>query len=385
MTAFIFSNRKRILLTFAALTSIFLLLNTLEFILHSNLKSLLKRYGFEHATIGSVELHGGEALFENIQLDPEKFSTLGVVRARFHLFPLLTGKGFESFTVKDLALNGITEGYKKPTIDGWNGAIPLPFFPASLNLEGGKLDLDTPQGAIRLEAKGQTTPTPEGTKLQAALWGTQYQLKLDTRWSGLMKSGGGWSLDGDIREARVNLDAIKTSRVSGWLSLAKDSAPTAPVSIGGQVNLGGVTFNGLSLSNVALTLDGTSADLHVFGGGEIAGFNNLRAAFDVKFSVLDGASLNISVETPKRETMIGFLTALRKPFENEPMGINLTSFLLTPGNLDRLSAEIAKAPYDMLELNITGDLADLGGSLTAVKSRDNVVSRTVISLDPAGR
>ena len=63
----------------------------------------------------------------------------------------------------------------------------------------------------------------------------------------------------------------------------------------------------------------------------------------------------------------------------------LVSFLITPGNTERLRKQVGAVKFDELELQIEGPLSSLHGSLVARSQTAAGVKRHVISLDPGAQ
>src|SRR6202012_5232891 len=107
----------------------------------------------------------------------------------------------------------------------------------SLILDSGQVDLSTPAGGIRLDIKNRMTRQPDGSqKFEAAIWGKQYQLDVDTRWTGQFMANGKWNLSGEIRDFRLALAHINVSRTNGWLSA--DGALLGVSTVAGQIDAG---------------------------------------------------------------------------------------------------------------------------------------------------
>lgn len=350
--------------------------------------ALLARHGFTEASFSATSFHGDSFALSDIKLDPGAFSTIRALRIQPDWAGLFGGRFIGGLIIDDMRLMGEWRDGTGFSIVGWTPRLPP--FPRqdSIIINGLRLDVDTPLGALRFETKGRLNRARNGDyKLDGVLYGKQHQVTIDSRWTGALSPNGAFGLEGEIVDANLRTPRVEASRASGWLQISNDIAPDSgriiPM-ISGQIQAGRLSYNDIPLGNVAVTMDGALAAPHIILTADIMGLEAMRLNADL---TPDGKTWNLKSEitTTSLKDMLAFMVMLRQNMEAH--GDNaLTSFLLTPGNIERLRKQVAAMKYDELELKIEGSVNKLHGSLIAKSiNADGEAVRTAISLDPADR
>lgn len=340
----------------------------------------METFGFAPASVVLSEARGGHAIFSDIKLGRDGFSTIANIIVAGGL------GGISAATVDNLILTGETDDWGMPSITGWQWPKSLAeTYLQSLDINDAQFDLLTPEGAIRISSKGQMDRQPDGTqKISAIVQGKQKQLTLDTRWeSAIRPEGKGWNASIDIRDARIDFSRFSASRISGWLNLDSSGGLNFP-NTSGQIAAGSMRFGkNISFSGPTLTIDNKDGRQHIILQGDIQPWKDMRLTADI-FNLPQAPSLQATIQTKFLPDLIAFVRDLQKDMEeNGPDGGGfLTGLLITPGNLARVEKEVARARYDRLELAITGPLYDLTGKIIALREKDGAVQRHIISLDP---
>ncbi len=357
-----------------------------QYFLIRHIENTFKQYGFNLVSVESGTIKKQQAIFKTIKLDPDGFSTIKTIQTNT-LSPLpIPGK---QIVIDDLILTGEMDRMFRPTLAGWDyqPTAPLPDI-KQLTLNNGRLDLNTPFGILSLKAKGQITQQEDGSqKIQAALWGKQHQLTLDTRWNVNLQPGQSWSAETEINDARLNLGFLKASRINGWLSFEKKQKNETLISVaGGQLSIGYINFASTSLNNITLTADSSLNSVHVILHAKISSpgsdLNDMLLTADFK-QIKNEPFLQASVEAKNFDSLLNFLKTLHNDFQKTQNASSLlTTLLITPGNMERLRKDIAQINHDVLELQISGPLYDLSGKIIAKKLRKGSWQSHVISMDP---
>jgi len=337
----------------------------------------LSSYGFTSPQIGTVSYQNDSAVFTDITLDSDKFSTIRAIQAKTGLIDMLLKKSPRSLIIDDIRLTGAMTEETGLTVTGWKKQ-PLPF-PAwdEIVLTGGQIDLDTGAGALRFQAKGQGTKQKDGSlKVQSLVWGVQNQIRIDAGVTGVLYPGGEWTYDIELKDASVNLDKIKASRMSGWITVEKDAVPVT--SLSGQIDAGQMNMGDLSFSDFNVAFEGPLEANSLVAKARVYGFQNMLATLDVKYNAAE-PQIKAAIETASLDDLVSFLQKMRT---SETHAGSLTSLLLTQGNLDRLRKEVSELKYDMLELQIYGPLYDLAGKVIVKTFTNGTEQRHIISLDP---
>lgn len=376
--------KKSALLLFIAILLPVLLLGFLwrggEKAMRGQADAVLSGYGFTEATTGDIMRKDGFLAYTNIVLDPpDGFSTVSDIQTPVTLLDGLLRRPPGKVIINGASLTGEFNKESGLSIAGWSKRpLPVPAQGETI-LNSGKLDLDTPVGGLRFEAKGNLTRQPDGTaKLQAALWSVQNQVRLETKWSGLIQPDGRWAYEIEFENGGLNLEDIQASRMSGWLSI--DRVKSVVPAVSGQIDAGKMKIGDIGLTNFSLTLSGPLTVYKLIASGHVAGYTDMTLTVDID-NKAEGPYVNASVETPSAADLFSFLTAL----QNSDTGAgHFTSLLLTKGNIERLQQEVKGLSFDSLELKIYGSAYDLAGNITAKKFKDGVEQSHVISLDPGG-
>ncbi|MBU0800681.1 MAG: hypothetical protein KKA05_06715, partial [Alphaproteobacteria bacterium] len=345
--------------------------------------ALLTRYGFTAAKIDNTSFHGDSFAHSDIQLDPDGFSTIRALRIQPNWMGLLGGGFIDGLIVDDMRLTGeLTD--RRLTIAGWTPRLPP--FPRQndIIINGLRLDLNTDYGSIRMETKGRLSRAKDGTyKTEAILFGRQHQLTIDSKWVGNFNANGAYALEGEIAEANIKTSHLEASRASGWLQIASELATDGTQimpALSGQLQIGRLSFNGVPLGNATITMDGPLSNLNVIMNAIVPGLPDTTVNADITRQ--DNTwQIKATVATKESKDMLAFMVMLRQNLEEHEAN-TLTSFLITPGNIERLRREMAALTFDTLELQINGPVGALHGSLIAKTMIDGRVERYAISLDP---
>lgn len=231
---------------------------------------LIRQNGFPAARVQNFYVTPTGFLIDHISLDSNDFSTIDTVTITMNWWDFIKDRKIKAVTVKDISLTAEIDEAGHFKIAGWDATLPqssggsslLPI--ESLLLQGVTVDMDTPQGDIRLEGKlSVETSNAAEQILQYSVWGQQHQLSFDTTGSGKLSSNGNITLTTTLNEGRLNLPNIELSRASGKLTYQKLAEQKEPV-LNGQLIAGKInTFDAL-LQNVTLNLDTTKAEALYF-------------------------------------------------------------------------------------------------------------------------
>jgi len=244
---------------------------------------IIRQNGFPEARVSHFYVTPNGVMIDHISLDSNDFSTVDEIQITLNWFKFIKERKIDSLSVKDISLTAELDEAGHLKIAGWDATLPqssggsalLPL--QSLLLKGITIDLDTPQGDIRVEGKlSLDTPNEKEQNLQYAVWGQQHQLSFDTKGSGKLLSNGDISLSTTLNEGRLNLPNIELSRASGQLTVLKP-AGGKPSVYSGQLIAGKINTLGALLQNVAITLD-TSKDEALFFQTSPAGYKDISIA-----------------------------------------------------------------------------------------------------------
>ena len=275
-------NKKKLILSVAGLA----LLGTgayfgLAYSLPLITSQIIRQNGFPEARVKNFYVTPTGVMIDHISLDSNDFSTIDNINITLSWIELIKDRKIQSVHVKDISLTAELDEAGHFKIAGWDATFPksngtssslLPL--QSVLLQGITVDLDTPQGDIRIEGKlSLDTPNATEQNIQYAIWGQQHQLSFDTKGSGKLSANGDVSVTTTLNEGRLNIPNLELSRASGELTYTKTNDAKPPV-VKGQLIAGKINTLGALLQNVTVNLDTTKAEALYFKTSP-AGYKNI--------------------------------------------------------------------------------------------------------------
>ena len=353
----------------------------------SRIENALLASGFTLSKAEDVNTRPGKVILRGISLDPDGFSMIGKLTATgTPLFPLMGQP--KRLNIEDLQVTGEWNEEQGLSFAGWS--LPRTKSDALAHLEriilgSSIIDLDTPAGALRLELAGESARHPEYPDQQvfnARLSGKQHQLVLDSQIKGTWSMNKGLTLESEIREARVNLEHLVASRVTGWLALETQRDSPIPA-LSGQIQAGQFGRDNMKLNNVTLTLDGPVTMPHAIISAELGGLQSTTLMLEIS-SEKEGAHIAATIETRTLDDLLAALSEFRTQAETSPfLQETLMSLLITEGNMDRIRQDLKKDKYESFALEIEGFSHDLKGKVIGRKIENGVMQRQIFSLNPS--
>ncbi len=360
----------------------------LPFFLESRVSALLADHGMKKASVEKVERKSDEITLSDIMLDPDGFSSIGSIRARADWIGLLSKNFLSEVVIDKLVLTGEMDEAGRITIAGWEPYNLLTTPNANtVIVNDGQIDLATPIGAIRLEAKAHMTKQEDKSqKVEATVWGKQHQLAIDTMWDVSLQEDGAWTAFANIWDARMDLENMNFSRLNGWLSFESSAASAMP-SISGQIMAGKMQIGKSSgLNDANITLAGPPNAWRIIVSGKISGYQGASMTAEVSPDPdrADGRRrIYASLEALKAADLFTILQNLNADMAAAFPRVNiLTPLMITPGNIQRLKQSIDKIKYDSVELVIDGSPFDLTGKIIAKRMQGGDIRTDVFSMDP---
>lgn len=353
----------------------------------SRLNDTMGAGGFTLSHSESIQSRPGQTTISGISLDPDGFSMIGALTATGGpLFPLFGAP--KRLTIDNLQLTGEWNEEQGLGFAGWSLPRTQKADWSSIErivLGDSIIDLDTPAGALRLQLSGESARNPNNPAqhiFNAHLSGAQHQLVLDSQVKGTWSLLDGLALESEIREARINLDHLTASRVSGWLALETQRNSLIPT-LSGQFQAGQFGRDNLKLNNVSVTLDGPVTTPHAIINAELGGFQSATLLLEIQ-SQKEGIHINASIETKTLDDLLSVLTEFRTQAETSPvLQESLMSLLITEGNIDRVKQDLKKEKYESFVLEIEGLSHDLNGKVIGKMIKDGVMQRQIFSLNPS--
>lgn len=275
-------NKKKLLLSVAGLA----LLGTgayfgLAYSLPLITSQIIRQNGFPEARVKNFYVTPTGILIDHISLDSNDFSTIDDINVSLNWFELLTEQKVKAVHVKDISLTAEIDESGHFKIAGWDATLPtsngkgsalLPL--QSVLLQGITVDLDTPQGDLRIEGKlSLDTPNASTQNIQYAIWGQQHQLSFDSKGSGKLSANGDMSVTATLNEGRMNIPNVELNRASGEITYTKTNDNKPPV-VTGQLIAGKINTLGALLQNVTVNLDTSKAEALYFKTSP-AGYKNI--------------------------------------------------------------------------------------------------------------
>ncbi len=226
----------------------------IELAIHSN--------GFPQAKVGSIRFLPSGILIENIFLDKDGFSTVDNIQITGPWRDLIIDHKADRVSVKAIELNGEVDAGNHITIAGWDGKfntpapggekVELPF--NSFNLDGMTVDLETPVGGLRTQAKAILEKNKTGGQtLNASIWASQKIFSTTINLNATRDAQGTVSGKADIQDTSVDITPVSLSRLSGWVEFKSMGA----LSAAGQIMVGGVKYKDKAFEDSNITFDTT--------------------------------------------------------------------------------------------------------------------------------
>jgi hypothetical protein len=377
-------HKTRFLLLLIALPVLLITLGSyaLQGYIQNKALSSLKSFGLHSAQIDSIAYYPPYISFENIRLDQENFSSIDSIRMHMKgLIPFTNGTA--EMIIDGLSLSGEIAFPYKLNIAGWQPPNRQNHIHnANIILNDARLDLMTPDGAVRLEAKGIVKTLPNGeTTINGALWGVQHQLNIDTRWQGTVSQDGIQKYDVEILKGTLNLDYLSLSRLTGNATIQWPAEESLP-SIDSTLAIGKFAIGGIPLTSTNIETSGKIGAQTVVIEGFIAGKNIMQTG--IRFEQQEKTTqVQAAINARELEDLISFLNQVRTNVNQSTWGIGyFMPLMLTKGNLERIENDMKGIPYDELQLSVTGSLNDMTGKITAYQKNSAGGERHIISLDP---
>ena len=354
----------------------------------SQIEKTLKAAGFTLSQTEDINMRPGQVTITGLSLDPDGFSMIGTLTANGSpLFPFFGGPS--RVKIENLQLTGEWNDEQGLGFAGWSLPRTRPGLALSslqrVILDKSIIDLDTPAGALRLELTGESARHPDHPEQQifnARLSGAQHQLIIDSQIKGSWIAGKGLNVESEIREARLNLDHLTASRVTGWLALESNAQSPMPT-ISGQIQAGQIGRDDLKLQNVSITLDGPVTTPHAIIKADLGGFQSATLLMELESRKTE-TYLQATIETTTLDDLLAVLTELRTQAETSPvLQETLMSLLITEGNVGRVKNDLKKGEYESFALEIEGPTHDLHGKVVGRKIEGGVMQRQVFSLNPS--
>lgn len=342
--------------------------------------SLMSSFGFQNPEIGNLDYFGNGVAINEIKLDPDAFSTIKNIRTAY---TTLLGSSGGDVIIDKLSLSGTLNFPGGLDVSGWRKPQTQWEFPDyNLILNDARMDLMTPNGAIRLQAKGLTQKQADGSlNVNGALWGVQHQLNLDTRWNGKVTTDGAQDFNIEVLKGTVHLDYLSVSRLSGQANMKWQPDAAAP-EVKGQLAIGKLDIAGIPLNSAKLEFSGPLGQQTIVLQAYIPGKNIMQAGIRLEQGEKD-TQVEAAINAHHLDDLLDFLTALRTNINQSTWGIGIfMPLMLTQGNMDRIKNDMKGIEYDELQLSVTGSLHDMTGKIIAYRKDGHSGAKHIISLDP---
>ncbi len=293
--------------------------------IENKIQTALSQAGFDAANLPTPESKLGQITYKNIQLDEDRFSTVGNLTLKASPLASIFGGTLDSITIKDIDLTGELADDGKITIAGWNGNLPGLDMQTTLKtrlitLENARLSLLSEKwGGIALEGDIQLTPSKKNSSFQARLKGAQKQLSADAKIEGQLTNEGFWDARIELEKGKFKLGNIKTSRLAGLLNL--NGRIGQDTQIIGELQSGGLNVLDFPWQNGALTIDGTFTKPRMIVAAKSAGYEGLELGLtvpNIRFPNIFSGQIHIE----KLSTAFDYLDAQKKlPIKQEALAL----------------------------------------------------------------
>lgn len=141
------------------------------------------------------------------------------------------------------------------------------------------LDLDTPEGDLRIEGKLNITASSADrpVRFAASVWSEQKQMAFSVDSKGTIAADGSYDTRIDLLDGRAEFSSFLISRLSGWGDVKGNVHSADLPSVAGQINAGKIVASSVVLQDVGVVLD-TSRPEPLFFKTSPAGFPDISIA-----------------------------------------------------------------------------------------------------------
>lgn len=229
------------------------------FALRPRIEMALHNSGFPQAWVGHISFMPNGIFIDKISLDANQFSLIQNIQIEGNWLDLSIKQQAERISIKSVELSGELDANNRITIAGWDGKFArnvktdgqqLPF--KSFYLDGMTVDLSTPIGAIRAQAKANVETRPDLTQIiNASVWSAQKQLTATINLNGKIDQAGTISGKADISDTSIDVTPLAISRLSGWIEFRIGTTS----SLLGQLMAGGMRYSDFAFEDINLTVD----------------------------------------------------------------------------------------------------------------------------------
>lgn len=252
--------------------------NKIKTEIHKQITQIIEEIGFEYVTLPPIQLRINQALYSDIQLDREGFSTIKFLLIDFNPIDLVLNHRISGIQLLNTALTGELSKDQKLTIAGHNNIMPklksLMRHPPLIEIKNLDIDLLTEEfGGVSISTSLQARPKDKDLDIQGHIETKQKDVAFNGNLSGFFSSPDLWTIDIEIDTGRINLPTLKASRVSGTTKITH--APNAGLSLISKLDAGGLSIYDTPWQKGSATVEYENKDLTLFLGAKSLGVEEL--------------------------------------------------------------------------------------------------------------
>lgn len=251
--------------------------------LEKKIISSLSSIGINDSQIQNVSLNLNGVKIEKIFLDTEKISVANNIHIQLSWPIYLIKKKIESIEVGNANIFTMTDTYQS-------------FLKAKSTLKkitSQKTNIDTisirniiwntklPNGDLRFLSDLNITNKDNQNLIEFKLEAQQYEMSFFSQWEGVINQNNIFSLQGDIKDLKINYGPFSINRAAGWIAL---QAKGDKEDISGQLEAGSGSIHKIPVNNVSLTLGQANDHYPLLFRAESSGIKGISVTSDIHYS-----------------------------------------------------------------------------------------------------
>lgn len=273
----------------------------------NSIQNYLTSVGFKNAKINNIQFMINGINIPKITLDKENFNTASNIKAEIFWPSYLLNSKIKSIDVETLKISSVINNSKDVFAYKYIFNTAKINNLASQNIKIKKItwDIATPKSALRLEGDLTLKQTNNTKEIIGSLNAAQHELTLTSKWSGIIKSDGTFSVEGIYNGLGINTNALKLNRGTGWVTL-NDQSKTKDIAA--QLDAGSGNLFGVPIKNISFILSQDNESYPVSLRANAAGIDNVNLYGDFKVSPdIQKQSFDLALEMHNPNQFIHYL------------------------------------------------------------------------------
>ena len=272
---------------------------------------ILSDLGFENVQIQTPQVKTHQALFSDITLDKEGFSTIKHLLIEYDPVDMLLHQKIKAIRIIEPNLTGEILGNPLAEdasigIAGWNGKaeniakLQPQATDTLIEIRGLSADILTESfGGLSIKSDIQIRPNAEqGLDIKGTLDTQQKHFGFSSKVSGFITTPSLWQVELEMSAGRAEFDTAKSSRISGTTKISNTRGEG--ISVFSKLESGGLSLFETPWQNASTTLEYRNNALTMFMGAKSIGTENMELSLQYEANKKPAWSGSINAPNIKR-------------------------------------------------------------------------------------